>query len=210
MLGVSDDALYIIEVKAGEYNTKIRRGALKGLKDKLKETVGKGAFQCHRAWKYIPGQCFPTFTYAADGARHTLQIDKGRVRAIYRITVTFEQLSIVGMELRNLVQAGILDKAYADTWIISIYDLMVFRDLIASEADFTEYLRHRMSLYPREDIVFLDEIGVLGFYFDGGFPLPPPREDQVITMTGYDKDINEYYSQKEMGLPAKKPEKKQK
>jgi hypothetical protein len=87
---------------------------------------------------------------------------------------------------------------------------MVFRDLMASEADFTEYLHLRMSLYPREDIVFLDEIGVLGFYFDGAFPLAPPRENQVITMTGYDKDINEYYSQKEMGLRAKKPVKKQK
>ena len=129
---------------------------------------------------------------------------------MYRITVTFEQLSIVGMELRNLVLASILDKAYADTWIISIYDLMVFRDLIASEAEFTEYLRFRMSLYSREDIVFLDEIAVLGFYFDCGFPLSPPREHQVITMTGYDKDINEYYCQKEMGLLAKKPVNKQK
>jgi hypothetical protein len=210
LLGVSTDGIYIVEVKAGEYNTKIRRGALKGLKDKLKETVGKGTQQCHRAWQYIQDTASPTLTYAQGGTRHTLTIDKAKLPAIYRITVTFEQLSIVGLHLRELIEAGIVDQTFADTWIVSIYDLMVFRDLIASEAEFTDYIHNRMSLYQREDIVFLDEIDVLGFYFDGGFPLPAPKADQVITMTGYDKEITEYYSQKDMGLPVQKPVRRQK
>jgi hypothetical protein len=43
ILGIGKDALYIIEVKAGELNKKHRRGALLGLKQRLRETVDEGS-----------------------------------------------------------------------------------------------------------------------------------------------------------------------
>lgn len=202
ILGVSNDAIYIIEVKAGELNTKIRRGALKGLKDKLKETIGKGSYQCHRACKFIKENEIPEFTYAKDGNRHTLTIDKNRITAFYKITVTFEQLSMIGMELGNLIKAGIISDEYKGAWIVSIYDLMVFRDLIENEEDFKEYLGYRMNLYDRTDIAFIDEIDVLGFYFDGRFPLGPVKENEIITMTGFDNEIENYYTQMGTGFPG--------
>lgn len=53
ILGVSSDTLYIIEVKAGELNPKHRRGAIKGLKDRLRKIINEGSYQCHRAMNYI-------------------------------------------------------------------------------------------------------------------------------------------------------------
>lgn len=53
ILGIGKDTIYIIEVKAGELNKKHRRGAIKGLKDRLKDTVNEGSYQCHRAEKFI-------------------------------------------------------------------------------------------------------------------------------------------------------------
>ncbi|TDX00454.1 hypothetical protein [Dinghuibacter silviterrae] len=209
ILGVSDEALYIIEVKAGEYNTKIRRGAMKGLKDKLEETVGKGSQQCHRALQFIKDELSPIFTYAKGGASHTLKIDKSVEKNIYRITVTYEQLSVVGLELQNLIASGVIDKNYRGAWIVSLYDLMTFRDLIENEKDFKEYLDYRLGLYDRTDLSFMDEIAVLGFYFDGGFPLGPVNPDQKITMVGYDEDINDYYTKRDLAWPnLQKPKKK--
>ena len=209
ILGVSEDSLYIIEVKAGEFNTKIRRGALKGLKDKLDETVGKGTKQCHRAFQYITTESSPVFTYARGGSRHTLVIDKSNLKKIYRITLTYEQLSVVGLELKNLIAAGVVDETYKRAWIVSMYDLMTFRDLIASEEDFKEYLDYRLGLYDRTDLAFTDEIGILGFYFYGGFPLSPEKPDQTVTLTGYDDEINDYFTKKDIGWPGlKKPRKK--
>ena len=113
------------------------------------------------------------------------------------------------MNFKKLIDAGILHQEYKGSWIVSLYDLMVFRDLIGTEKEFHEYLSCRMNLYDRSDIVFMDEINVLGFYFNGGFPLGPVKENEVITMTDYDDEIKKYYENADIGLPGlKKPHKK--
>lgn len=209
ILGVSTDTLYIIEVKAGELNTKSKRGAIKGIKDKLKETLGKGSYQCHRAATFIDAESPAIFRYASGGTSHSLVIDKNQYKSIYKIAVTLEQLSVVSMELSHLIKAGIMSEEYKGVWLVSIYDLMVFRDIIETEEDFKEYLDYRMQLYDREDIAFMDEIDVLGYYLDGQFPLGPVIENTIITMTGYNQDIEDYYTRKSTGFPGTvKPRKK--
>lgn len=80
---------------------------------------------------------------------------------------------------------------------------------VASEEDFKEYLDYRMQLYDREDIAFMDETDVLGYYLDGQFPLGPVRENTIITMTGYNQDIDDYYTRQSTGFPGViKPRKK--
>jgi len=84
ILGLSNDSAYIIEVKAGELNMKHRRGALKGLKDRLVETINEGSYQCHRALKHINSSESPSFEYIEDATRKTLTIDKTRLKSIIK------------------------------------------------------------------------------------------------------------------------------
>jgi hypothetical protein len=209
ILGISGDTAYIIEVKAGELNTKHRRGALKGLKDRLVETINEGSYQCHRALQYIEDNENPSFEYVEDQTRKILVIDKTTVTKFHKISVTFEHFSSISANLKYLIKSGVLSADFKWTWIVSLYDLMIFADLIESEDNFKEYLNHRINLYDRNDIEFMDEIDILGYYFDGNFPLGTEKENETIQIVNYKDDIEEYYTKKGVGMPAiEKPKKK--
>lgn len=201
ILGVSKDALYIIEVKAGELNEKHRRGALKGLKDRLSETIGEGSYQCHRALKYIQDSPSPTFDYALNNTNNVLSIDKSSISNYYKISVTYDYFTFIATNLRYLVNAGILSADYKWAWVVSIYDLMVFADLINSEEDFKEYLNERINIYERSDVEFSDELDVLGFFLDGNFPIPPQNEKQILHIINSKEQIDTYYNNLSLGIP---------
>lgn len=209
IIGISEDTIYIVEVKAGELNLKHRRGAMKGLKDRLKETINEGSYQCHRALKYITENQNPTFDYVKDGRKNTLVIDKAKIKSYFKISVTFEHFSSIAANLKYLISSGVLSPDFKWTWIVSIYDLMVFADLIQNEGDFKEYLTHRIGLYDRNDIEFLDELDILGFYFEGNFPLNAEKENEILHIINYKDDIDAYYTRIGVGMPgATKPTRK--
>lgn len=209
ILGVSSDTIYIIEVKAGELNTKHRRGAIKGLKDRLEETINEGSYQCHRALKYIQERDNPNFEYVEAGTRKTLTIDKTQIKSYFKISVTFEHFSSISANLKYLVNSGVLSPDFKWTWIVSLYDLMIFADLIQSETEFKEYLTNRIALYDRNDIQFSDEIDILGFYFQNHFPLGEEKENEIMHIVNFKDDIETYYTRTGVGMPAiDKPKKK--
>lgn len=211
ILGISSNAVYIIEVKAGVLTDKHKRGALKGLKDRLEQTVSAGAYQCHRALNYINDSEKPAFTYVDENTRKTLEIDKQNIKSYYKITVTFEHLSSIGTNLRHLISAGVMSEEYKWSWIVSLFDLMVFADLIPTEEQFKNYLDNRLALYEREDLDFNDELDILGYAMEGHFPLAPADPDQYFQMLKFSDEIDQYYNTVGMGLPgAKKPEFKMK
>jgi len=209
ILGISNTAVYIIEVKAGELNLKHRRGAIKGLKDRLSETISEGSYQCHRALKYIQDNTNPTFDYVENGRLQQLIIDKLKIEKYYKISVTLEHFAAISANLKYLINAGILSSDFKWTWIVSLYDLMIFSELIETELDLQEYLEYRIDLYERNDIEFTDEIDILGFFLEGHFPLPPEKDDQMIHMTGFSGDIDSYYTNLTTGMPnTVKPKRK--
>jgi len=211
ILGVSADTLYIIEVKAGELNTKHRRGALKGLKDRLEETINEGSYQCHRALKYIKDNPNPTFDYVEGGTRKKFKINKTQIQSYFKISVTFEHFSSISANLKYLISSGVLSPDFKWTWIVSLYDLMIFADLIQSETEFKEYLSHRIALYDRNDIEFSDEIDILGFYFENNFPLEQEKQNEMLHIVNYKDEIETYYTRTGVGMPGTiKPKKKPK
>ena len=211
VLGISGDTAYIIEVKAGELNEKHRRGALKGLKDRLEETINEGSYQCHRALNYILENETPTFEYVQDQSRKTLTIDKNTVKEFHKISVTLEHFSSISANLKYLIESGVLSPDFKWTWIVSLYDLMIFADIIESENDFKEFLQYRIGLYDRNDIEFSDEIDILGFYLEGNFPLGAESSENTTFIVNYKEQIDDYYQKTGVGMPGvSKPKKKTK
>lgn len=202
ILGVGVDTIYIIEVKAGELNKKHRRGAILGLKQRLKETVNEGSYQCHRAEKFINENAAPEFLYVGNDKSNSLVIDRSALKNIIKISVTYEHLSTVVVNLKYLIDSGVLSNNYKWTWVVSLYDLMIFSDLMESEDNFKEYIINRLGIYDRSDIQFSDEIDILGYYLDGNFPLPPEKVNERISMIGYKDDIDKYYTRKDVGIPG--------
>ncbi len=138
-----------------------------------------------------------------------LVIDKSKPKNIIKISVTYEHFSTVAVNLRYLIDSGVLSSITNGHGSFLFYDLMIFSDLIEGEIDFKEYITNRFKLYERSDIQFADEIDILGYYFDGNFPLPPEKKDEMISIVGYKDDIDKYYNRKDVGMPGgTKPKKK--
>ena len=214
LLSISEDTIYIIEVKAGQLSTKHKRGELLSLKDRIKDTIEEGSYQCHRALKYIQENESPTFQYIENNTSNILTIDKSSIKKYYKISITLEHFATISTNLKYLVNSRVLNEEYKWAWIISLYDLMIFADLINNENDFQEYLDYRINLYERNDIVFTDEIDILGFYLEGNFPLGVEKENEVINIVNFRDKINAYYHRTGVGLlnvnkPIKKYKKRQ-
>lgn len=211
ILGVGKDTLYIIEVKAGELNKIHRRGAIKGLKDRIEETISEGSYQCYRAEKYIKDSENPEFRYSAKNQSQVLQIDKGTKYQIVKISVMYEHFATVAVNLKYLIESGILSEEYKWSWIVSLWDLMIFAELLDNEKDFQEYVSYRLALYERNDVEFTDEIDILGFYLKGGFPLGPEKPDSKILMFGHKQEIDDYFNKRDLGFShLEKPSKHKK
>ncbi len=202
ILGISATDAYIIEVKAGQLNEKERRGAPLGLKDRIAGTIGEGASQCHRALKFISDNDNPTFEYVEASGRKTLIIDKTKTLRFHKICVTFEHFSSIAINVEQLIESGVLGAEYRSTWILSLYDLMAFADLVQDEVDLRDYLGHRMVLNGQKDVLFFDELDILGFFLKGNFPMSDAVDGEVRHIIGFKEDIDAYFDTVTVGLPG--------
>lgn len=191
ILGVSDKAVYIIEVKAHELSYK-DRVRLDGAKYKFKASVAEACKQCCRSVDFINGSTKPAFG-TQQGA---VLIDK--TKPIYKIAVTFQHYSSLLGQMDKLVAASLMEERFRNTWVVSLFDLMVVADFIESEDEFLSYLDMRKIINTNHS-TFHDELDLLSqFLNDDLADKVMPNEPMMII--GGSSNIDEEYS-KDFYLP---------
>lgn len=158
ILGVSDRAVYIVEVKAHELTYKDRVG-MEGTKDKIKNSIGEACRQCCRAKKAIDDMSNPIFGITGG----SVKIDKSL--PVYKIAVTFQHYSSLIGFMDNLIEAGLMEEHYRDTWIVSLFDLMVCSEYFKDEEEFISYLNVHNAIYANH-CIFYDELDVLNGFLN--------------------------------------------
>ena len=196
ILGVSDKAIYIIEVKAHELSRKDRVG-IRGAKEKFKASVTEACSQCQRAARFIREGDAPTF----DSSNDTVTIDKTKPE--YNIVVTFQHYSTMIGYMDMLVGAGLMEDSYRDTWIVSLFDLMVCSEFIESEAEFIDYLELHKALYTNH-CTFNDELDVLNGFLNEDLARKVKSGKSIMLVGGAEAIDKEYYKEMEMpkGIPG--------
>ena len=185
ILGVSDKAVYIIEVKAHELSYK-DRVRLDGAKGKFKASVSEACKQCCRAADFIYNSTKPEFG-TQEG---TVIIDKKK--PIYKIAVTFQHFSSLFGQMDKLVTAGLMEEHFRDTWAVSLFDLMVVADFVESEDEFLSYLDMRKIINTNHS-TFHDELDLLGQFLNENLAdkVTPDKPMKIIGGSG---DIDEEYA----------------
>lgn len=190
IIGISENDIYIIEVKAHELTNKDKRG-IRGLKTKFTDSVGYGSYQAWRAADYIKTSKEPKMY--SNGA---LIKDKIKGKEIHKIVVTFQHYySLVG-DMDELIRTGLLKEEYRDTWIVSLFDLMVVSDFTKGETNFLNYLKLRMAINNKH-ARFIDEIDVYGMYLYHGLTADTLKDGDMIVDgcqeidDGYNSDLIE-------------------
>ena len=158
ILGISDLATYIIEVKAHElsHKDKIR---IKGLKDKVKDSIGTALHQCERSKKHILDE---------DGLfrakNSTITINK--TKPIYKIVVTFQQFTMFLTDCESYKKMGLLDPSIDDALVISLFDLMTILENMKDEQEFIQYLDIRKEV-NKNKMLYCDELDLFGYFKEG-------------------------------------------
>ena len=99
-----------------------------------------------------------------------------------------------------------LKEEYRDTWIVSLFDLMVVADFIEDEEEFIKYLNMHNEIY-RKGFVFTDEIELLNGFLNYNLEDSVKRLDGGRIAYGT-KEIDEEYAQDfklDFQLPPKWP-----
>lgn len=185
ILGISDKATYIIEVKAHELSYK-DRVRLDGAKEKFKASVCEACRQCCRAMDSIINQNNPIF------GTHSGMVHIDKTKPIYRIAVTFQHYSSLLGQMDELVNAGMLDSRYRETWVVSLFDLMVVADFIESEDEFMSYLDMRKIINTNHS-TFFDELDILAQFLNHNLK-DKISPDQPAIIEGGSEEIDEEYA----------------
>lgn len=193
ILGVSNKATYIIEVKAHELTHKDRVG-LAGAKEKFRNSVVEACYQSQRAKTFVDNAEPPVFTQSAT----RVQIDK--TKPVYKIAVTFQHYSTLLGQMDKLVEAGLMKDEYRDTWIVSLFDLMVCADFFEFEDEFISYLEMHKTIYSNHS-TFNDELDLLGKFLNEDFAKQVKPDSAMIIIGGHE-NIDEEYA-KDFKLPIK-------
>lgn len=203
LLGISKTHTYLIEVKAGELSAAGKRGAIDSLVSRLKKNISEGDYQSNRAQNYINNESAPIFKKGVE------QIPVDKSKPVIRIVVTLDTFAGLLAGASVLENASLISSVNDYPWVVNIYDLMIFADLIASEEDFTDYLRLRLDLNRWKEFSTGDEINLLGHFFSDQLQFEDrERALDHFTLNNFLQDIDAYYYDRQRGLPGNKPVRK--
>jgi len=177
-----DRAAFLVEAKSGAFTDPARRGAPKRLLEDIRKLIVGAHDQGLRASKYITESNEPTFQLT-DGAQ--LKIDKSRLKNIFLVAVTLDQLDPIMANLAEVAKLGIFGPGDLP-WAVSLGDLQVIADLIEFPFMFVHYLIRRLNLNTTTRISTHDELDWFGHYLREGLYLKAiddPRFDKIALTT---------------------------
>jgi hypothetical protein len=163
------NVLVLLEAKSGGVRPSARRGGLYSMRADLEALLGKASQQTAGAWKYLSSSEQPVLELAS-GSSWTVPM-KG-VNRVFRVCVTLEDLTVFATNIHSIEAIGLVD---LDTpfWAVSIYDLLVLRDLIDLPAVFIHYLASRFSVEKLGCVHGYCELDHLACYLLGQIPYGP-------------------------------------
>jgi len=201
IIGISDNATYLIEVKSGLVSEEAKRGAIESIKTDLSSIVGNAICQSYRAYRYLitNSDC----QFLTPDKKIVKPINKENV---FRISVSFSYVGTIITSLTKLQQFGVIDTNADFGWTVNIFDLFPFAELIESENQFIDYLQKRIPFYKNQKISGADEMDMLGFYLADDFKIDEAHANTTdLGINGYHSDIDEFFN-----LGGKKPVKENK
>lgn len=160
LLILYNDTAFIIEVKAGSF---VYTAPFEDFSQHIKSyktLLEKASKQASRMQEYI-GElpCSQVTLTNSDHSDH-INIDFTRIKQIYKIVVTVEQMTTMTAKIDKL---SFLDNM-TDVWCISIVDLLTIKHIIKSPFIFLDFIKNRFIALNNDSLYFNDELDHLEAY----------------------------------------------
>lgn len=202
---VFDDCLLIVEVKASGLSDASKRGAPDSLRTDLAASLDKAYSQAQRVLNVIRSTAEVAFTDAAGADRLKLRFTD--YKRVFLISVTREHFASLATQLHIVRKLGFI-QGVEWPWAVCLDDLRVMADMFELGALFLHYLTRRVAINEHEKLATVDEIDLLGLFFDNGlYPesLPNFQDSSMILLSGFSDPFDEYYRDVSRGRTVEKP-----
>jgi len=186
--------LVLLEVKSGGVRPSARRGGIPSMKSSLQVLIGDAAAQTSRAWEYLSTSDSPILS--VNGGR-SWRVPVEQVCHIFRICVTLEDLTAFATNIHVLENMGLINLE-TPFWAVSIYDLMVLKDLIHLPGLFIHYLSRRYAIEQMGHVHAYSELDYFGSYLTEGLmydkiPKDKHRNVHIMLDPTYSSIIDNWY-----------------
>lgn len=190
---VWDRFLFIVESKAGALDIPARRGALQGLKESLKEIVGRGAEQALRTRSFI--ESADEVSFEDSNREIVLRVKRDDFDRIFLVNVTLESLGFLGSQLPLLKELGVL-KTQDWPWSVYLNDLRVISEILETGSDFVAMLKARLRANDIRQFFTADELDIMMMYLREGVDLTEVNLENhdFFLPHGYTDDLDRYYA----------------
>jgi len=187
-----DDALIVIETKAGKFTEEAKRGAPKRLQRDAKELLDVAFTQGRRLLKEIRNK--PEIVLSDEKGKEILRLRLGDFLHEFIVTVSLEALSILQTNLGAVKKLGLI-AGNEWPWAVCLNDLRVISDLTDHPSTFIHYLIRRIQANDVEELNARDELDLFGFYRAGQLFFPPgeKRDYTMMIVTGFTEEMDAYY-----------------
>jgi|GEM_PF-1330451 len=192
---IFDTVLFIIEAKGHRISTKAKSGNRQRTENHLKEIVKESYQQGIRTLRYIEENQEVEFSTDRSGK---FKIRKEDFDEIVIVSLTLEPVGNLSMSLKATDSLGYFRDGYFP-WIISIYDLVVLRDMIDNPFMFIHYIRKRKDFLSHNHVSTYEETDLLGYFLSNGLNTDNLLKDSegnpnsfIFLEPNTDK-INDYY-----------------
>lgn len=155
--------LIIIEVKAKQFRFESVRGDVGRLRTDIKTNIEEAFNQSLRAIKYIDSVKNPILIERK--SKRELTINKEKIKKIYPLSVTLENLGEIATELHKTKELGLFkDKDYP--YSVSILDLELITEMELKPEIFLHYIERRLYHLNFSENIKGDELDLIESYLD--------------------------------------------
>jgi hypothetical protein len=127
------------------------------------------------------------------------------IKTILRLSVTLEDFAVLQSNLHMMKPAGWIPKDHPLATCMLLADLEIVFDILETTAQKIHYLKRRSELEANMKYMG-DEMDLLGFYLSTGFNIGEGEfNGHMFQLTGMSKEIDEYYTGLDHGMPGTRP-----
>jgi len=203
ILVLIDSAAIIIECKAHLVDAPARRGGEFRLVDTLEDLVVAASQQAHRFSEFLKAN--PRLHEFKTKSGHINRVNASQLLRFIPISVTYENLGFVSANLKQSVEAGLIESGQPLVPSICLTDLEVAFETLDSQAERIHYLARRAEL-ERTMGYHGDEMDLFALYIETGFCLGEWEGNGHFLQIGLmSKTLDPYFVGRANGVAVSKP-----
>ncbi|HXX16725.1 MAG TPA: hypothetical protein VEJ47_17625 [Candidatus Eremiobacteraceae bacterium] len=200
-----DHKVLLVQCKSKALTYAARTGAdFRALRSDLQKAIADAFKQASRAKRYLQGNKEPRLI----GGESVLTIDMAKINGLHIISVTPMPFQTFAARFANTNAALKLFSGGEYPWSLSLGDLDIVTQVLASPAQFLHYLMKRQEVEQTPFKIHAHEIDYLGLYLSQGmqFSVDMFKGINGLGLAGMSSDIDRWvFERLELGRPVVPP-----